>query len=452
MILAVALVSGCTDRERMQGDQSSAREASGGSHRICVLPDSIAEQAQFKPGQISHDVSIHVSLDGTGYAYVERQGTKARVVHNGIPGRWYPVVGDVNLSPDGRRLVYVVAEKETFARVVYNGIAGPPVMEAGMFQFSPDSKYLLYMLKEKDVNYLVVNQKVFRSFNLADQFIISADSRWVAFATAPDTSGRQQFVISDLQLGDVKKFDGCGESFVASDDRSRLAVVCTEKNVRTVKTVDFPGRTVVSTGKPHPEGAIMRLRFGADNRSLAYTFRAGSDGARRYFVHDGKEELIPFGDEFMSDPLVFSGTGGVGAIIGNATTVRLYRAFTSTAKESKKFGFISDFIGSRDLSRYAFTAMNPGGSDAQHMVINGSEGPEYDKIVSPQFTPDGRYVVFRARRNGRRSVVVADQRGAVVKAFKEYDMVFQPVISADGTRIEYTALDGRELWHVVERL
>jgi Tol biopolymer transport system component len=70
-------------------------------------------------------------------------------------------------------------------------------------------------------------------------------------------------------------------------------------------------------------------------------------------------------------------------------------------------------------------------------------------VIEPTFTPDNRYVVFRARKDGKRFVAVADSTGKVIHEYPPYDMVFRPVFTADGKSVAYGIVDGTKLvWKV----
>ena len=68
------------------------------------------------------------------------------------------------------------------------------------------------------------------------------------------------------------------------------------------------------------------------------------------------------------------------------------------------------------------------------------------------FTPDGKRVVYRARKEGKRFVVVADTDGTTVRQHPAYTQVFQPVIAPDGQSVAYGAQDGKKLVWAVEKL
>ena len=83
-------------------------------------------------------------------------------------------------------------------------------------------------------------------------------------------------------------------------------------------------------------------------------------------------------------------------------------------------------------------------------VLDGKEGPPFDRVVTPVFSPDGRFLAYRARKDGRRFVVVADTRGGGLSVHPAYDQVFPVRFAADGKSIAYGAKDGAKAGWKVE--
>ena len=83
------------------------------------------------------------------------------------------------------------------------------------------------------------------------------------------------------------------------------------------------------------------------------------------------------------------------------------------------------------------------------VVVNGKEGPAFDRVVTPMFSPDGSRLVYRARQDGKRFVVVADANGKVIRQHPAYEQVFPVAFTADGNSVAYGVKDGRKLiWKV----
>lgn len=445
--LALLSVCGCTTPEPQTKAVASATLTE--SKKL-----SVASQAYLAADKDQSKQSVHPSTEfakfGNGVAYIENLDGGSRVVHNGVAGKLYRMVGDLALSRDGSRVAYVAHQNEKFKRIVVDGWDGPLFTEIGMPVFSPDGKHHMYTITEGESTYCVIDHKVRYEYQLGRDPIFSPDSRFIAFSAKTSDGLGKQFVLSDVSMQDKKEFDSCGESFATSDDGSRLAVVCSEGDKFSVKVIDFKSRTAVSSGQWHTGGQISRLRFAPDNRSVAYTF-VKSD-TERYVVYNGREEKIPTGDEFFSEPFVLADPDHVGVIIGTAVKARLYNAFQQQKFIEKPYGYISDFASSKDGRHHVYIGIKPGGEERMSVIVDGNEGPMFDKIVSPVFSPDGRYLVYRARQDGKRFLVVSDLSGKVLRQHRAYDKVFQPVFTEDGKSVGYGVLDGSEFWWKVEKL
>lgn len=415
--------------------------------KLAVISDNYLKDKELQ--QQMHPTLV-VSNNGNGYAYIEPVDGMFRVISNGKKGKLYKSVGDITMSADGSRVAYSAAANETFRKIVVNDLEGPAFMEIGMPEFTPDGKHFVYTITQKDETFIAFDHKVFYDYKIAQGPLVAGDSQQLVFSTKPGKDGAQQLVISDYTLNNKQVFESCGETFAASDDLSRLAVVCKEGDSRAVKVIDVKQRKVVASLKRHSGGRISRLTFSTDNRSVAYTFIVNDE--ERYLVYDGKEVRILAGDEFMSLPIVFAEGNGVGVITGMAIRMGLLNAFADKPHNERNFGYISDFIGSKDGRHHAYLGIELGGETLQRLVVDGNEGRKFDKIVSPLFSPDGRSVAFRARQDGKRFMAVSDLKGNIVKQHQSYDMVFQPVFSADGKSVGYGALVGNELWWKVEKL
>lgn len=420
------------------------------TRKIATVSQSFLSPEMDEMRKSSHESTVEIALGGSGYAYVEPIEGKFRVIHNGNAGKPYFAVSELSLSKDGKRHAYVARVSETEDRkeyrVVVDGEERTQHRENDNQYFSSDGKYHIATVTEGDSRYIVIENKIYRDYSLAQGPVIRSDPGLLAFSSR-QKDGKKQFIISDMNLQNRQVYPSCGEHIIPNTDLSRLAVVCLDAGKSSVKVVDFQSREILS----HSEfdGTITHLSFSPDNRSLSYS--VWKDQKERFILYGDKKEKIPDGDEFMSDPLVLSEPESVGVIVGNYYQMRLYRAFQNKNKNGRIYGFISDFVTSKDGRNHAYIAVNAG-PPLHRIVVNGNEGPTFDKIVSPVFSPDGNHLAYRARQDGKRFLVVSDMKGKVVRRHKDYAMVFQPVFSADGASVAYGVLDGNELWWKVEKV
>lgn len=452
VLVALLIVSGCSAAPSPDPQSKSEKKTSPltASQKLgSVSPEFIALSQDNARPQGAHDNLVEIATGGIGFAYIETTSNGFRVVHNGRAGKSYQLIGDLTISKDGTRVAYVAHINDKFKSIITDGVAGALFTDIGMPQFSPDGKHLVYTVTLNNEERLVIDNKVHHNYPVVQDMLISPDSRYIAFTATTPGSGKQ-FIVSDFLLQDRKVFESCGEAFVGSDDRSRIAVVCSEGKNRTIKILDFQNRSVVTTLEVPAAGTIVHKRFAADNRSFVFTTM--TDDYQRFIHYNGRTEKILKGDEIMTGPLVLTDPERVGTVIGNAYDVRFYTAFHKSGNAEKRYGYVSDFIASADGRHHAYVAIKAGGEERMRIVVDGNEGPLYDKIVSPVFAPDGRFLIFRVRQGGKRFMVVSDLKGNVVRQHKEYSMVFQPVFSADGTSISYGVVDGTDVWWKVEKL
>lgn len=451
LFLILSALSGCTAgtpvENRASSDPSGILDV---SRKLAVATPAFTALMREQSKQITHDSMITFSKNGNSVAYIEPVSSRFRVIHNGKAGNPYYVVGDLSLSNDGKRIAYIAHLSNELRRVVVDSAEGPVYPEIGTPLFTPDGKHFVYTITKDKKSYLVIDHKVYSGFTVDQDLLLSPDSRSVAYVTTPQVGEKRRFVISDFALQDKVELESCGEMVVASDDRSRVAVVCSDNGKRTIKIIDFPKRTVAETMSTPSEGNLYHLRFGPDNRSFAGGII--NDDGRRFLLYKNRLERTPDGDELLSDPLVFSDPERVGVIIGIATNARLYTAFHPSKPKENAYGFTTEFSVSRDGRHHAYVAIKAGGEERMRVVVDGNEGPLFDKIVSPVFSPDGRFLVYRARQDGKRFLVVSDLKGSVIRQHRSYDMIFQPVFTEDGKSVAYGAQDGDEIWWKVEKL
>jgi hypothetical protein len=136
----------------------------------------------------------------------------------------------------------------------------------------------------------------------------------------------------------------------------------------------------------------------------------------------------------------------VGILLASGGKVELHQFFLEGwHRQAAHEGAEALTIGG-DGPTYAYVAPKGAG---WVIVVGGKEGPEFDRVVSPLFSPDGRYVVYRARKDGRRFVVVADLDGRTIRQHPSYEQVFAVRFTAEGKSIAYGVKDGRRLaWKV----
>ncbi|MDO8282428.1 MAG: hypothetical protein Q7U10_07380 [Thermodesulfovibrionia bacterium] len=444
--VTVLFVSGC-NTSTQPPEKSRKPIDTTVSRKLSVVSAAFLSPEMEQARQETHNSTIEFTKDGSGVVYIEPVKDKFRVVHNGKTGNPYLAISELSISSDGKRVAYVARISDSTYKMVIDSKEGLPFGANDNHWFTPDGKHHLSTVTEGDNRYIVIDNKVNHDYRMEQGLVISPDSSALAFSIKSPDGNSKQLIITDIELKNKKVFDSCGEYIVPNDDTSLLAVVCSEGGKGSVKVIDFLNRTVISDSKY--DGTITHLRFSPDNRSWAYTYFKSEK--QRYIVCNGREEQIPVGDEFLSEPLVLSDPESVGVIIGDVFEARLHRAFQKQNKDGKGYGYTSDFVSSKDRRHYAFIAVNHN-EERQYIVVDGNEGIKFDKIVSPVFSPDGKFLVYRARQSGKRFIVISDLNGKIIRQHRYYDMVFQPIFVDDGKSVAYIVLDGNEFWWKVEKL
>jgi Tol biopolymer transport system component len=448
-VIFFVAISGCTVSDQgNRGKDPGTSEIASEAKQLADIPTAYRSYVIENPLQVDTSELIQISEHGRGLAYIEPVQGKYRVIHNGTAGKSYSSINQLSISPDGKRIAYVVQSGASFKRVVIDGWESPPYGDIRYPAFSPDGHHVVYRVFYGENSHLVIDNKERNEFNLLERVpVINTDSNLVAFAAKSPDGTKTQFVISDMALQNKSIFDGCGESFSQNDDKSRFTLVCSEGESKSIKVIDFKKRKEITDIRPN--GNLIRAKVAADNKSVAYVVIGKTE--QRHVLYNGKEEILPAGTEVFSDPVVLTDSGEVGLLTGTFYKASFYRAFQKSKRNEREYGYTSDLVTSRDGRHYAYIAVNKS-QERRHIVVNGHEGPQFDKIIDPVFSPDGSLLVYRARQQGRRFIVVSDLSGNVVKQHQGYDLVFQPVFTKDGKSIGYGVLDGTELWWKMEKL
>lgn len=416
------------------------------STKLGVVSPSFLVAEKERAGQPTHELSIVFAKYGIGVAYVEPFEGKYRVVHNGAPGKLYNRISQLSISNDGKRVAYRARLSKDDAVLIADGNSKHEYGSNDNFWFTPDGKHLISTSSVGDVRYLVIDGKAHRTVTVDQNVEISADSRLLAFSSQ-SAGAVNKFIIADISLKDISEFTNCGGNILASKDSTLLAVNCTKGSEKSIKVFDFQKRSVIAENKY--EGTITYINFSSYNNALSFTYFINEKN--KHVVYGSKDEQIPARDDFMTPPVVLSEPASVGVVIGDAYKVRFYRAFQTHNKNGKVYAYISDLVSSSDGRNYAYIASDI--NDAKmHIVVNGNEGPRFDKIVAPSFSADGKMLAYRSREAGKRFLVISDLTGKILQRHKDYDMLFQPVFSSDGTSVSYGVLEGNELWWKVEKL
>ena len=386
---------------------------------------------------------ISFSEFGGGVAYKEEKDGLFRIVHNGKAGKLYDGVGIVVLSPNGRRLAYTARLKDKWL-IVVDEKEGAKFDDVGVPRFSPDSCHFVYDATIGGKARLIVDERVSAAIPPSWDEVFSGDSaRVISIQNSETDSILHRVVISDLELKNQRAVELRAGRFIYNKGKNRIAAVAEANGKKRVVHFGLDNPEAVREGALYDE--IIHHTFGPDGVSVAYV--AAREG-KRFLVLNEKEDILPDSD-LPNPPVVRPDGKGAGIILATKDGFSLYQAFTGEGLHGKKYQAAGGLIYNKDGSRYAYIARQ---NKRVFMVVNGKEGPAFDMIVMPMFSPDGKYLVYRARKDGKRFVVVANANGKVIRQHPAYEQVFQPVFTADGKSVAYGVKDGNKLIWKVERL
>ncbi len=417
---------------------------------LAMLPgENPAQKGSTPPGsglQLTSpapEVEFVFSERGGGVAYSEQKDAAFHVVHNGQPGKAYAAVGPVVLSPDGRRWAHGALVGEAW-RMVVDGLEGESFAAVQAPVFSPDGAHVAYQALAGEKWYLVVDSA--RSAGTSTRFLgheFASDSSRIAYIVDVDDEQWGKLVVSDLAFKSPKVIEARASNLLVNEDRSGIAAIGLNEQQQRVLAFAFDRPDLVRRGPKYD--AVFLLAHGPDGVSVAHTaVRAG----KHFMVLDGAEAPLPPG-ELIGFPVVRPDRKAVGVFMWSGDSVVL-RQFFRDAFSAAVLGSEAEGLAyAPDGSSCAYAAHR---GESWFLVAGGKPGPKFDRVVSPKYSPDGRFVVYRARQNGKRFVVVADNVARTVRQHPAYEQVFPVGFTPDGRSIAYGVKDGPRLMWKVEAL
>lgn len=383
------------------------------------------------------DISqVLFSETGSGVAYLARKNNgNISVVHNGKAGKEYAItIGQVVLSADGRHVAYGAMVADKWCMVV-DGREGRPFNSVISPVFSSDGQHIAYQAMEGEKWHIVVDNRSNSGTKTSySRPVFSADSTLIAYVENQDKAAR--LIVSDLRFNKQRVKENTGELLVSNKNRTRLAATKVVDNKVRVIDFNFATPDVVHEGRLYD--AIHHMTFGDDGVSVAYV---AEKGGTRLLVLDDREESLPAG-ELVEQPVIHPDKQGVGVLLASKNGSFLHQSFIKSTTAENMYDEAANLVYSKDSRFFAYVARK---GKNWFVVVNGKEGPQFDRVVAPVFSPDGKRLVYRARKNEKRFLVEADTTGKTIKRHPAYEQVFQPVFTADGKSVVYGVKDGNKL-------
>lgn len=387
----------------------------------------------------STDYVFHFAERGGGAAWSAGIGDKIQVVHNGRAVGLHDGVHALTLSPDGQRIAYRAYETNRWRMFVDHRDAGDTTAE-GRPVFSPDGAHVMFEAPAGEGFALVIDGRPrgqAKAPYLAFDFGAGGDR--VIFLQGGETEGMGRLVVSDLALERPVVVAPAAGSLVLNGDRSRFAAITVAGKALRVATASVARPDEVRLGEEYE--SISALGFAPDGISLGYVAERRGE---RFVVRDGERARLPELDQVAE---VAAGPVGIGVLAVVAEKVQLLPFFLEGAAPGKAYDAAEGLTWSADGRAHAYAAMR---GEAWFIVVNGVEGPPFDRVVTPSFSPDGK-VVYRARKDGKRFVVVAGADGKTLRQHPAYEQVFPTRFTAGGA-VAYGVKDGSALAWKVEPL
>lgn len=395
-------------------------------------------------GTQSSPLRVVFGSRGAGVAWVVERADGLHVVHDGRPGRAVTTVDQISISPDGSRIAYG-AQVDGAWRMIVDGDVVVPSSAVEDPVFSPDGRHVAYFASAGETKRVVIDRVEGPECRVSVGVpLFNADSTLVAYAEVPGDGQPARLVVSDLSLaGESVRTSGV-KHFIANDARTAIAAVVDDGDGERVVVFAFSREGAVTRGPPYD--AVSNLAVAPGGDTVAYV--AEKEG-RRLLVLGGKEAPLP-GGSVSGAPVIRPDGAGVGVILASPEGQFLHEPFaaakTGRGRRYEEAAELAYAAGGRSS---AFCARR---GESWFVVVNGKEGPPFDRVVSPTFSPDGKLLVYRARKDGRRFVVISDANGTTLRQLPTYEQVFPVLFTADGRSIRYGVKDGQQLAWKLEPL
>ena len=411
-------------------------------------PDSASDhESNQAPEKHPAEIVIEMNKYGKGVAYIAKIGDQVCVVHNGKRGKLYDKIESFTLkvSPDGQRVAYG-AQIGDRSYVVVDGVEKGPFSDRGKISFSPDSQHVAYYAQIGDLWYMYAdNVKNVGGLLYFDAPVFSGDSKKISYIETSNISGEYRLIISDLKFKRNITIPITDPLVVINPGKTTVAAVQKRQDKKQVIMFDFNHPDEIKSGELFDE--IKQLTFSGDGTALAYI--AVKDG-QSYVMLNDRREMLPSGD-YPWPFVVRPDNKGVGIfiVIADGKSAYLHDAFSPGGKKNKVYKEGAHLTYTKDGKHYAYVAIQ---NEKFTIVVDGKEGPFFERAITPHFSPNGKFLVYRARQDNKRFVVIADVGGKIVKRLPVYERIFDTTFTEDGKSVAYGVKDGNQIMWKVESL
>lgn len=385
------------------------------------------------------------------------------------------------VSPDGRR----------FAHAIENGVVidGQRITylrekQFPTFVFSLDSQHTAFVAVlngdggGRNEKLVVDGQERGEFYSHINQPVFSPDSQHLAAIVRIRPSTFEHAIWIDGRESGLTEEDFSWELTFTSDSRRVIYAVEIENGYRTRETSVTPGEPDIEH-EHGPAQLVDNFFFGPAGQ---VGYRAKDAEGKFFVVYEGREDPLRF-EEIEPGAVVVSEHGQAIAYVAEPQSFR--EVVVANGRPSKVYGGLDagDLVKntlslSADGSRFGYVVED---GRERYAVIDGRDGPRYQGVGSPVFSPDAKHVAYLATDGSKVFSVVDgkpglgfDDRGAPVfspdgagaaywaeSAGKQFivangerqppfDEVGSPRYSPEGKRLAYLARSG-DKWRVIDQ-
>jgi hypothetical protein len=443
------MVTGCTKKQQEQnGAAGSSKLIVSSESKVLSTADYLQSNPETASSHMPQD-DVAFSLNGRGVAYIADKSPNQLVVHNGQAGSIYGEISHLKISPDGQHVSYS-KKLGNYIHMVSDGVVSKLYRDVYDPVFSPDSKHVAFLAQDLDgLMYIVLDGKPVDAYVnvVSADFMFSHDSGMLIYHVRPENTEKALLVMYNVITGTKIAKNCLDTTVIINKVRDHLAAVVQVNGMQAV--IDFNIAEPEKVNQSSMYNLIKNISLSRDGRSVA--FIAGKNN-KIDLVMSGREYVLPGNLAFRSPPIL-NDNGTVASIALEALNgkTRSFYLLYQTGQffdENKRYSSIREQVYSSTGS-LAYVAAE---GDRYFIVINGKPGPEFDAVVAPMFTPDGRKLVYRVRDGAKRMVVSANADGTEHRRHTSYEMVFPTGFTGDGASIGYGVKEGNKLVWKVDKL
>lgn len=345
-----------------------------------------------------HRVSAPVfSPDSRHVAYWARDPGKEFIVHDREPGPRTEGVGLPVFSPGGK-LAYRVSDGSRW-RVMVDGTAGPSFDAIGTFSINPSGRAndladlvfstqgtLAYAARRGDDWHLVRDHISGEPYQHVGLPVFSPDGGRLAFRARRND---REFVVLDDEPGPAFEFVG---NPVFSPDGARIAYWASEADTEFVMHGERRGPAIAAPGRvgapvfDHAGTApVYRVRDVPEANTGAVTSERVMRGAEAVAAIDGAQGVVL--NRLTGELAWWEQDGAIARVV--------------LAGHRAREGWTEGDLGPRHALVFSpdgrRLAHGAGGDGREVIRIGDGEGPAFDEVGDPVFSPSGDRIAYRAR-------------------------------------------------------